>query len=251
MWERDRTFDSYRLLPWTLLVVSCALNVWLLLTNERHWPTAPNVPATASCTLTDIKPAEFGPAADILSVGPVQFTGGIRHDENGTLVRTNAEAEAFVGSPHPSIDRAWFELTRGLDLYITPAEADSIDADMHLFDTGMYQIEVEWLHDLHCLNYLRKSFDFEYYTADLHHPAASHIAHRDHCINLLRQVLTCHGDMTPLPKLFDEETGREYTGFDRVHTCRDLGRLRQWATDRSYDAYERRLGDEGARSGAG
>jgi hypothetical protein len=108
-------------------------------------------------------------------------------------------------------------------------------------------------------NYIRKSFNYEYYEQELHHPQASHHAHIgksleqcllcwacydvrvinhgiDHCINALRQVIQCHGDLTPLPKFRDMETGYEYTDFERVHTCRNFQPLRDWADDRGYDA---------------
>lgn len=58
----------------------------------------------------------------------------------------------------------------------------------------------------------------------------------DHCINHLRQIVQCHGDMTPLPIIWADikehpNGGRALPDFDQVHTCRDFTALREWSTE--------------------
>ncbi len=221
------------MLPWVLALTFAITTAWALLRDSSP---------SSVCLQSNTYVTEFEPAQQGLSVKQVRFTSGIRHGANGSLYRTNPEQKAYVGRPHPDIDLAWYDMTKGLDIFATEEEAAKVGKDLYRFPgTGLFQVEIEWLHDLHCLNYIRKSFDYEYYTADLHHPLDSHMAHRDHCINVLRQVLQCHGDLTPLPKMWDPGAEREYTEFERLHTCRDFGHLREWATERSYDAYVRRM----------
>lgn len=57
----------------------------------------------------------------------------------------------------------------------------------------------------------------------------------DHCINHIRQIIQCHGDLTPLPKVWVEvegakNGGRKIPDFDQEHTCRDFTTIREWST---------------------
>jgi hypothetical protein len=65
----------------------------------------------------------------------------------------------------------------------------------------------------------------------------------DHCINHLRQVVQCHGDMTPLPVVWDNikrhpDGGKAIPDFDQIHTCRDFTALREWSTEQDQTVKE-------------
>jgi hypothetical protein len=58
----------------------------------------------------------------------------------------------------------------------------------------------------------------------------------DHCINHLRQVIQCYGDLTPTPLVPASRNasrkGWVTPDFDVEHTCRDFSAIREWATEK-------------------
>ena len=55
----------------------------------------------------------------------------------------------------------------------------------------------------------------------------------DHCINHLRQMIQCYGDMTPIPAKYYPGLTRNYIDSDRLHTCRNFQAIRDWTTSRN------------------
>ena len=55
----------------------------------------------------------------------------------------------------------------------------------------------------------------------------------DHCLNHIRQIIQCHMDLTPVTSIRFESVDTSVGNFDQVHTCRDLGNLREWMVERS------------------
>ena len=108
-------------------------------------------------------------------------------------------------------------------------------------------------------NYLREALDLEYYThveSALRVPEvageASHRIHlgkpslcqllfvksylisiADHCIELLRQSLMCHLDLTPIPRLRLRNSNLQHANQDQVHTCTDFSAIRNWVVENS------------------
>ncbi|KAG9241029.1 hypothetical protein BJ878DRAFT_522772 [Calycina marina] len=92
----------------------------------------------------------------------------------------------------------------------------------------------------HGKNYLREALDLEYYThveSALRVPEVagevSHRIHLDHCIELLRQSLMCHLDLTPIPRLRLPNSNLQHANQDQVHTCRDFSSIRNWVVENS------------------
>ncbi|EOA85734.1 uncharacterized protein SETTUDRAFT_111434, partial [Exserohilum turcica Et28A] len=54
----------------------------------------------------------------------------------------------------------------------------------------------------------------------------------DHCINQIRQLIKCHGDVTPIPTEYYAGYGGNYIDADQVHMCRDSEFLLQWTIRR-------------------
>lgn len=55
----------------------------------------------------------------------------------------------------------------------------------------------------------------------------------DHCINHLRQMIQCYGDITPIPTKYYPSLTRNYLDSDRLHTCRNFQAIRNWTTERN------------------
>ncbi|KAH8894150.1 hypothetical protein GQ53DRAFT_821252 [Thozetella sp. PMI_491] len=227
--RENKIRDIHVIIPWILAVTFAVIAMMLWVQPRPH-----NSQGTYEMGFE----TDFKTVIPEIRVKQVQFTGGLRDAHNGTLMPTESTIYSAVGHPSTEIDAAWTVLTHGIDLYATKEESRIIgDGMMHQFaDTGVYKMGIEWLHSLHCLNYIRKALDADYYDKDLHHPLQGHHTHLDHCIDALRQTIQCHGDITPLPKYVDEETGHEFTDFHQYHTCRDFDMLREWANTRGYDA---------------
>ena len=53
-----------------------------------------------------------------------------------------------------------------------------------------------------------------------------------HCVEHIRQYIMCAGDMTPVPIRYDQSLNDGYMVSDVKHTCRNFGKLQEWASER-------------------
>ncbi|TVY82610.1 Oxidase ustYa [Lachnellula suecica] len=90
-------------------------------------------------------------------------------------------------------------------------------------------------HQLHCLNGIRTAYWVSHEAAirgqrlpDEEIPIDIQPSHIRHCIDLLRQVLMCHGDTTL--EVVDEKINGVH-GFRTPHQCVDWEQLRVWTSE--------------------
>lgn len=96
---------------------------------------------------------------------------------------------------------------------------------------------VSMFHQLHCLNFLR----FAYYPDTIESMAPTEIvAHRDHCLDYIRQAIMCAGDAT-----FEPLTMVGINGMGAIHQCRNFERLFSWAYSHRSDKKEEGSGYKG------
>ncbi|KPI44235.1 uncharacterized protein AB675_8344 [Cyphellophora attinorum] len=115
-------------------------------------------------------------------------------------------------------------------------QADPEDYEPGLgYETPLFRTEPSTYHDLHCLDYVRKALDWEYYTditvnrtAPEHPGHASHRLHLDHCIELMRQSFLCHMDLTPIPRRWLVNGNMMHADQDQVHMCRAREPFHDW-----------------------
>jgi len=93
---------------------------------------------------------------------------------------------------------------------------------------------LEFGHQMHCLNVIRKHTYLEYYDFEknwLEKDPEFYRIHLDHCIEMLRQLIMCTGDVGLIT--FDWVEGRDipYPDFNTVHKCRDFDSLLEWNHD--------------------
>lgn len=90
------------------------------------------------------------------------------------------------------------------------------------------------LHQLHCLDYIRKYTWGDFYrrhnmTEPLKSTAVGKRMHVDHCIEELRKTLMCYGDTTPMLVELDPTAPLgERSDFDARHKCRNFEKIRSW-----------------------
>ncbi|ETI29101.1 hypothetical protein G647_01554 [Cladophialophora carrionii CBS 160.54] len=173
----------------------------------------------------------------------VQFHGSFRVGDDGIWRLSRNQSEpVYVGQPSPEIDRAWDSLIipRFAGFYSDEAERLGLALSEDDYEHGRVWVEPSGYHDLHCLNYIRQALDREYYTDivfDRTTPVMPGMAgdrlHLDHCIELLRQSLLCHMDLTPIPKRWLVNGNMLHADQDQMHTCRDVGPIHDWIDGRS------------------
>jgi hypothetical protein len=84
-------------------------------------------------------------------------------------------------------------------------------------------------------------YDGKYSFAD---PPEVWRVHLDHCVDVLRQTLMCHGDSTRVIVDWSEQMQRIFSNFEQVHTCRNFTKLQQWTRQRSAARHPWRSGGE-------
>jgi len=104
---------------------------------------------------------------------------------------------------------------------------------------GLVQIEV--MHQLHCLNTLRKILTpARYPDFRLHNPDGTESAdvrtHINHCVDRLRQGVMCNSDTGLLFWSWHEKVQEYVLNFGSMHKCANFDAVRDWAFSRNTDA---------------
>ncbi|KAJ6271091.1 hypothetical protein PSV08DRAFT_410020 [Bipolaris maydis] len=153
---------------------------------------------------------------------------------------------------------------------LTPKEVEKSGLTMlpgDLLEDGTYAVQPSAVHSLHCLNYIRKSLARDYYTDITDAPERPyHMSHRmhlgqsfqfhlfhslalyiyihtrsfanvilgrvDHCLENIRQHLTCSFDLTWTPRAWRPEARVFHADTDQWHVCRDFDKLMDWMRTR-------------------
>ncbi|KAJ6443651.1 Zn(2)-Cys(6) zinc finger domain protein [Purpureocillium lavendulum] len=98
---------------------------------------------------------------------------------------------------------------------------------------GGYMATLEMFHQLHCLNMLRKAVHHDYYkrmapSANGTYPR-NLMTHLDHCVEIIRQVISCRGDVGLITFHWVEGNPVPYPDFNTWHQCRDHEEILAWA----------------------
>jgi hypothetical protein len=96
-------------------------------------------------------------------------------------------------------DEAWWNLTSVgvIDLNKEQNEKLPVPSVESFRNPGAYPVAIGMFHQLHCLNYLRLSFNMGP-NDDPNEDHEARIKHRTHCLDYLRQVVMCHGGIKTL-----------------------------------------------------
>ncbi|KAH9823748.1 Dimethylamine methyltransferase MtbB1 [Teratosphaeria destructans] len=206
-----------------------------------------------STDISALKPA--------LKMQKTRFKSAIRDLPNATMhvpePALDSKARQFTGPPSDEIDAAWDDLIHGRYERFTDSEVAWLNADAGLAAVvPIDEPQAEWmrgeagvyggpdmLHSLHCLNGLRKHFDYDYY-AERNMLMAGDQAERmhvEHCIEQLRQAVLCHGDITPVtlkPVYKGDRLVALLGQTERAHTCRDGEAIvEEWKRQRGRRGY--------------
>ncbi|KAF2035098.1 hypothetical protein EK21DRAFT_33411, partial [Setomelanomma holmii] len=132
-------------------------------------------------------------------------------------------------------DAAWDRLapTDTGVFFVKKQEAirDEINPDKHAYfgapESGVegYPVVIEAVHQIHCLNVLRKNlyFNHDFYAAQAQAKCPEENTPQcDHCVDFLRRRLMCTTDLGIVPLLWLGTDGRVIGDMSQMHTCRDF-----------------------------
>ncbi|KAI0100721.1 hypothetical protein F4776DRAFT_676446 [Hypoxylon sp. NC0597] len=167
--------------------------------------------------------------AEVIEYETRRFRGALEHQS------------IYKGTPNKALDEAWTVLTHMNNSGVPADVIDRIGKSRIAVkypesQGGQYDIGIEVFHHMHCLNIIRQYTYKEYYLygkpenrpksfTDPEHIIRAHI---DHCIEMLREVLLCQGDVGIITYNWVKPWGI-YPDFSTEHKCRKLDKIVAWA----------------------
>ncbi|KAI1862903.1 hypothetical protein JX265_008949 [Neoarthrinium moseri] len=153
----------------------------------------------------------------------------------------------WVGTNREALDAMWADLYDFGTSGISPEEASNLfnATAVAPLAEDVYLIELQVIHDLHCLNMLRKVAYPDQYPDMIDHYENGTVNHDttqgfhiDHCIDALRQSIQCTADVTPIK--WQHHPDDDYHVFPltwSTRTCRNFDAVRNWAKERQVPAW--------------
>ncbi|KAL1627580.1 hypothetical protein SLS56_006301 [Neofusicoccum ribis] len=98
-----------------------------------------------------------------------------------------------------------------------------------------WRMELAVVHQLHCLNLIRKVVHKDHYEplgGDLAVPEEKLVGHLNHCIEALRMKIMCEADVGVI--LYREQPGSDgkmEPDYETQHVCRNWDTVREWAVE--------------------
>ncbi|KAK9771978.1 putative Cyclochlorotine biosynthesis protein O [Seiridium cardinale] len=149
----------------------------------------------------------------------------------------------FEGRPDVANNAAWDELISVGVVTISQAENDRLSRPSASMrgDASEHIVEIAMFHQLHCLKWLRQEFWAQEDAIETGRPRpvmAQRQEHFDHCIDYLRQVIMCHGDITPITFEWNTELNTYLAHHSTEHVCRNFEALFHWAHSRAAEDFD-------------
>ena len=167
---------------------------------------------------------------------------------NGTLLNTHDSI--YRKPPSPAVDAAWDRLASLDSTSITRADVLALGKDPSTvakyppsFGLGpdAYVAELDVLHQIHCLNGLRRDVYFSHYFGDQYPdgvPTELHRVHSDHCIYVLLQALMCNANLDVITLDWVEGQKHPFPDFSINRKCVNFEALVDWQEENKVDRRE-------------
>ncbi|QQK46176.1 tat pathway signal sequence protein [Penicillium digitatum] len=158
----------------------------------------------------------------------------VQPEEKIIHVELKSENE-YNGKPNPSNDAAWTRLFKNANIRLKPHELEKTKrTSVKLSDgSGDFYGTLDVYHQLHCVRYIREYVHSEYY--NLKATPVSNMDHVDHCIDMLRQIVMCRGDIALTTYKWIPNYSLPWPDFGLAHECRNWERIDNWASKRAID----------------
>ncbi|KAI0898665.1 hypothetical protein F4806DRAFT_459218 [Annulohypoxylon nitens] len=167
-------------------------------------------------------PVGYYPLTDIAQYGPTKFDAEL------------GEPSIFKGPPSKQLDDAWNKLVDQPMILVNNETLQAFDptSKPSKGTNGHYYATVEVYHQLHCLDITRKFIWRDHYqhVDTFQDPPEMIWEHVDHCIDLLRQVLMCNGDVG---LIFYTDVGKRQpvARVSTMHMCRNFSEITDWVNN--------------------
>ncbi|KAF9819584.1 hypothetical protein IEO21_02048 [Rhodonia placenta] len=209
-----RRLTPASILPWFILGFLLVLSLWLIALTREH--------SNQQCARRLSTPS---PALEAVEYHSTLFNGSLTYPSE------------YRGVPTSEIDAAWDRISTVVAFPITEDELSNTGKPARpslakFVDGKGYAAELEVVHQLHCLNMLRKFTYPEYYPRGEDDPDL-YRHHIDHCIEMLRQQIMCAGDVGLITFDWVEGHSAPYPDFNVWHQCRDFGKIQAWHEERA------------------
>ncbi|KAL4807362.1 hypothetical protein BDV18DRAFT_151968 [Aspergillus unguis] len=173
-----------------------------------------------------------------------------RHDAmlNGTLFAL-PEYSIAREEPGPESDEHWHQFEKVLTHIVSrediiklgkdPDTVSRFDDEYWGFGDDAYMVQLDIMHQIHCLNLLRKSA-FEAYpgykpTPPLDPKYKHWWIHMGHCVDILLQNIQCNANTEVLTLNWVEDRHPPWPDFSVNRKCGDFDALKQWQKDHAVD----------------
>ncbi|KAL4918795.1 hypothetical protein BDW62DRAFT_217421 [Aspergillus aurantiobrunneus] len=165
---------------------------------------------------------------------------------NGTLFAL-PEISIAREEPGPENDAAWAQYEKVLTHVVTREDVIKLGKDPDTvcrFDdeywglgNDAYMVQLDVMHQIHCLNMLRKAAfaDYPGYEPDLDTKDKMWWIHLGHCTDILLQNLQCNANTEVLTLAWVEDRKAPWPDFSVNRKCRDFNALVDWQRDNAVD----------------
>ncbi|KAF2216464.1 hypothetical protein CERZMDRAFT_33868, partial [Cercospora zeae-maydis SCOH1-5] len=131
--------------------------------------------------------------------------------------------------PNESTDQAWADLYRNVGITTVDKSTSRKLPDTTLEFPGLedrFVVGIAMFHQLHCLDMVRRAMYPETRMEDM-------MEHVEHCLDQLRQVVMCNGDLSTVSWEWDAKNDIPLSKFATTRVCRDFDAIHRWASQTS------------------
>ncbi|KAI1496491.1 hypothetical protein F5X99DRAFT_400360 [Biscogniauxia marginata] len=163
----------------------------------------------------------------------------IQYEQRQFFTLSASNPNGYSGPPSPELDKNWEDLYSMGIVAISRDEAEKLPNKTSMLphdEQQRYVVGLDVFHALHCLNMIRKLLHSEYYSESyLKDINQSHdnLDHINHCVEYLRQSVTCSVDLAPIPFQWSDAQNVYQPSMNVMHTCRNFDVVREWAKERA------------------
>ncbi|KAI1378895.1 hypothetical protein F4677DRAFT_382319 [Hypoxylon crocopeplum] len=149
--------------------------------------------------------------------------------------------DLFIGPPRPDLEKAWADLLAPMNVRLSYDDVKAFGREgnaVQMSDGSGYVGSLHVYHELHCVRLLYKYIWSEVYYPDADEEQQKHNkGHTQHCLNALRRLAVCHGDVGLIIYSWQSDTLKPGAN-GTAHQCVDWQKLSGWANERTVDMYK-------------
>ncbi|EFQ97656.1 hypothetical protein MGYG_00696 [Nannizzia gypsea CBS 118893] len=178
----------------------------------------------------------YSPARGVQDYLTIRFDGGVQ------------TINLYKGVPSKELDEAWKALYDIGPLLVDKKELEAIGKESIELPSrpGKHLAKLAVFHQLHCLDYVRRYVHREHYRIDDSHATISGIDHADHCIDMIRQALSCSADPTLITFNQKSPFHEVEADFSATHACTNFEKVHGWAKNKAINMTEEIIRNPGA-----